>query len=71
MARPTLLIHGALDRCTPVSQSLQYHNALVEAGVETEMVVYPREGHGWREFEHQVDLWRRTGDWFDRHLHGA
>jgi dipeptidyl aminopeptidase/acylaminoacyl peptidase len=70
MAKPTLLIHGALDRCTPVTQSRQYHNALVEAGVETEMVVYPREGHGWREVEHQVDLWRRTGDWFDRHLRG-
>jgi dipeptidyl aminopeptidase/acylaminoacyl peptidase len=67
-ATPTLLIHGELDRCTPPTQSEQFYNALAEAGVETELVVYPREGHGWRERAHQVDVWRRIGDWFDRHM---
>jgi dipeptidyl aminopeptidase/acylaminoacyl peptidase len=41
---------------------------LVEAGVETELVVYPREGHGWREREHQIDGNRRIREWLDRHL---
>ena len=67
-ATPTLLIHGELDRCTPPTQSEQFYNALAEAGVETELVVYPREGHGWRERAHQVDVWRRIGDWFDRYM---
>lgn len=67
-AAPTLLLHGALDRCTPPTQSEQYYNALVETGVETELVVYPREGHGLRELGHQIDMWRRVGAWFLRHL---
>ena len=44
------------------------YNALVEAGCETELVVYPREGHGWTEREHQIDSWNRVRDWLARHL---
>jgi hypothetical protein len=42
--------------------------ALPERGVESELVVYPREGHGLRERDHQLDAWRRTIGWFDRYL---
>jgi dipeptidyl aminopeptidase/acylaminoacyl peptidase len=65
---PTLVMHGELDLCVPVSQGVEFHQALAEAGVETELVVYPREGHGWREREHQLDGCRRMVDWFNRHL---
>jgi dipeptidyl aminopeptidase/acylaminoacyl peptidase len=44
------------------------YQALVDAGVESELVVYPREGHGWREREHQVDGNRRIREWVDQHL---
>jgi dipeptidyl aminopeptidase/acylaminoacyl peptidase len=30
--------------------------------------VYPREGHGWTEREHQLDSWNRIRDWLARHL---
>jgi hypothetical protein len=33
-------------RAAPASLSGELYNALVEAGCETELVVYPREGHG-------------------------
>ena len=65
---PTLVMHGALDLCVPVSQGQEMYQALVDAGVETELVVYPREGHGWREREHQIDGNRRIREWLDRHL---
>lgn len=65
---PTLILHGERDPYCPVSQAYELYGALVEAGVETELVVYPREGHGWIEFDHQVDLWVRIRDWFARHL---
>jgi len=65
---PTLVMHGALDLCVPVSQGQEMYQALVDAGVESELVVYPREGHGWREREHQIDGNRRIREWFDRHL---
>jgi dipeptidyl aminopeptidase/acylaminoacyl peptidase len=65
---PTLLLHGEDDLCTPLSQALEFYNALVEAGCETELVVFPREGHGWTEREHQIESWNRTRDWLSRHL---
>jgi dipeptidyl aminopeptidase/acylaminoacyl peptidase len=45
--------------------------ALRDAGVEAEMVVYPREGHGFEEPHHVLDRLRRIGDWFSRHDVGA
>ena len=34
----------------------------------TELVVYPREGHGFKERAHHADAWRRKVAWFDRYL---
>ncbi len=65
---PTLILHGALDRCTPLGQAQEFHAALLERGCESELVVYPREGHGFREREHRRDSWRRAVAWFDRYL---
>jgi dipeptidyl aminopeptidase/acylaminoacyl peptidase len=65
---PTLILHGEVDMCTPLSQAVELYNALVEAGCETELVVYPREGHGFLEREHQIDAWQRKRAWLERHL---
>jgi dipeptidyl aminopeptidase/acylaminoacyl peptidase len=65
---PTLILHGEDDLCTPLPQAVEFYNALVEAGCEAELVVYPREGHGWTEREHQIDSWNRMRDWLARHL---
>ena len=65
---PTLVTAGALDRCTPVEQGHQLYAALVEAGAETELVIYPREGHIVVERDHALDQIRRTTAWFERHL---
>ena len=66
-----LLLHGETDRCTPVNQAEQLYAALRRRGVETEMVIYPGEGHELREAAHQIDMHRRTCEWFDRHLPDA
>lgn len=65
---PTLILHGAEDRCTPLGQAEEFYRALADQGVETELIVYPREGHGFQERTHQLDAWQRTISWFDRHL---
>ena len=65
---PTLIIHGEDDLCTPLPQATEFYNALVEHGCETELVVYPREGHGWSEREHQIDAWNRIAAWLRAHL---
>jgi dipeptidyl aminopeptidase/acylaminoacyl peptidase len=68
---PTLLLHGENDLCTPLSQAIEFYTALVDAACETELVVYPREGHGWLEREHQIDVWHRTREWLARHLESS
>ncbi|MGH6880627.1 prolyl oligopeptidase family serine peptidase [Hypericibacter sp.] len=65
---PTLILHGVEDRCTPLGQGQEFHSALREHGVETELVAYPREGHGNRERAHRLDAWRRSVAWFGRFL---
>jgi dipeptidyl aminopeptidase/acylaminoacyl peptidase len=65
---PTLIMHGEDDLCTPLGQAVELYNALVEAGCEAELVVYPREGHGWTEREHQIDAWNRKRDWLARYV---
>ena len=65
---PTLILQGAIDRCTPVSQADELFTAIAETGTEVELVVYPREGHVPLERGHALDAIRRTQEWFDRHL---
>jgi dipeptidyl aminopeptidase/acylaminoacyl peptidase len=65
---PTLILHGEDDLCTPLPQAVEFYKALVEAGCETELVVYPREGHGWTEREHLADSWNRMRDCLARHV---
>jgi dipeptidyl aminopeptidase/acylaminoacyl peptidase len=65
---PTLIVHGEDDLCTPLGQAVEFYNALVEAGCETELVILPREGHGWTERQHHTDVWNRVRDWISRYL---
>lgn len=65
---PTLVLHGANDAGVPVGQGSEFYTGLKTLGVEAEMVVYPREGHGIRERGHQEDLQNRVLAWFDRHI---
>jgi dipeptidyl aminopeptidase/acylaminoacyl peptidase len=62
------VLHGAADDRVPVGQGWEFYNGLKMLGVPTEMVVYPREPHGFRERAHQVDLLRRVLAWYDNHL---
>ena len=65
---PTLLLHGELDSGVPVGQAYEFYNALKDVGVETELVIYPRERHNIQERGHQLDVQRRMFAWFDKHL---
>jgi dipeptidyl aminopeptidase/acylaminoacyl peptidase len=65
---PTLIVHGTEDIIVPVSQSYEFFRALKDHGVPTELVVYPREPHGFRERGHNIDRFRRFLAWFQRYL---
>ena len=64
---PTLILHAANDRRCPLPMGRMYYRALKSAGVETEMVIYPDEGHPIRQLPHQEDVLTRVLDWFARH----
>ena len=65
---PTLILHGEQDELVPVEQAYMFYRALKELGVETELVVYPREHHGFVERNHKIDHHRRTTQWFTDRL---
>ena len=65
---PTLLVHGAEDVVAPPEQSVEFHVALKHFGVPTELVLYPREPHGFQEYAHQRDLLERMSRWLDAYL---
>jgi dipeptidyl aminopeptidase/acylaminoacyl peptidase len=65
---PTLNICGALDRCTPPEEAVQFHNALLENGVESVLVSYPEEGHGVRKWPAAIDYAARVVGWFEEHM---
>jgi len=65
---PTLILHGEDDHNNPVSQSRELYRALKRYGVESELIIYPGEGHLPRQEKHQIDMLERMLEWFDRYL---
>jgi dipeptidyl aminopeptidase/acylaminoacyl peptidase len=65
---PTLILQGEADVIDPKAQSDALYRALKRYGVETELVIYPREGHGLKEEKHLVDRLNRIVAWFDKYL---
>ncbi len=61
---PTLVIVGDRDGECPAPQSFEFWHALRDLGVKTQLVVYPNEGHGFRDPEHIKDRTERTAKWF-------
>jgi dipeptidyl aminopeptidase/acylaminoacyl peptidase len=64
---PTLILHATNDRRCPVAMGRMFHRALKENGVETQMVLYPDEGHPIKQLPHREDVLRRVLDWFEQH----
>ncbi len=56
---PALLVHTSDDGTVPVENSIRYYQALRKAGVDAELHVYRRGGHGFGFFrgERPADRW--------------
>ena len=68
---PTLILHGANDERVPTGQAYELFRGLKDRGKTTELVFYPREGHGISEYYHQKDRLTRIFDWVTRHTLAA
>lgn len=60
---PTLFLHGGKDDIVPVGSMLDYYEALLAAGVETEVVIDDGGGHEWLD-----EAPARVLEWFERQL---
>jgi dipeptidyl aminopeptidase/acylaminoacyl peptidase len=65
---PTLIVHGEADARVHVTQGQEYYRALQVCGVPVQFVRYPREGHSFVEYNHQIDLMQRISDWLKKYL---
>jgi dipeptidyl aminopeptidase/acylaminoacyl peptidase len=68
---PSLIYQGEKDERVPLPQSLETYMGLKKAGVTTQLIIYPREGHGLREPAHQLDKMRRESEWIENYLNGG
>jgi dipeptidyl aminopeptidase/acylaminoacyl peptidase len=60
---PLLILHGGNDERVPIGQPMEFYRALKDRGKTTELVFYPREGHGFTEYYHQLDRMKREYEW--------
>ena len=65
---PTLVIHGMKDDRVHPEQGLELYQALKIKGVDTELVLYPREPHGINERPHQLDYIDRLVGWYNKYV---
>lgn len=65
---PLLILHGEQDERVPYTQAVAFHRALRHQDAPVQLVGYPREPHGIREYAHQVDLQHRVLEWMERYL---
>ena len=65
---PTLLLVGERDGECPAPQSREFWHALKTLRVETELVIYPGEGHVFNQPDNERDVMMRLIQWFDHYL---
>lgn len=56
---PVMFFQGADDRIVPLNQAEAMYNALMKNHIPTELIVYPNEGHGFREGKNIQDSLQR------------
>lgn len=66
---PVMLVQGAKDMRVPMSQYESLRDALAKAGKPAEItVVEDKEGHGFYDFQNQVDLYTTMEGFLDKHI---
>jgi dipeptidyl aminopeptidase/acylaminoacyl peptidase len=65
---PLLLVHGENDKRVPIGQAHELHTAFKRFKIPVQLITYPREGHGLREWAHREDFINRALSWFDQYV---
>jgi dipeptidyl aminopeptidase/acylaminoacyl peptidase len=67
---PLLIIQGVNDPRVPASEALQMKTALDRRRADTELILFPDEGHGSQRRDNRVQQVGHTLDFFLKHLAG-
>lgn len=67
---PTLILHPEEDVRVPPSQGWELYHALNRRGIDTQLVLYPRQPHGLREPKFIQDAGERQIEWLNKHIRG-
>src|ERR1043166_7295770 len=65
---PTLFLGGERDFNVPVQGSQQMYQALRSLGIETQLIIYPKENHGIQRPSYQRDRNERYLAWYDKYV---
>jgi dipeptidyl aminopeptidase/acylaminoacyl peptidase len=65
---PAMIVHGQADTRVPIAQAQEFYRGLLENNVPVELVVYPRENHGFTEPRHRMDRMQRYLYFFGKYL---
>jgi dipeptidyl aminopeptidase/acylaminoacyl peptidase len=63
-----LILQGDADQVDPPGQNQELYRGLKRYGVETALVVYPREPHSFHEEKHLLERLNRIFACYDKHL---
>jgi dipeptidyl aminopeptidase/acylaminoacyl peptidase len=65
---PTLFLGGESDFNVPISGSEQMYQALKSLGIDTQLIIYPKEFHGISRPTYRRDLLERYLGWYDKYV---
>jgi len=65
---PLLMAYGGVDRRVPLKHGTAFKDAVTKTNPQVQWIVYPNEGHGWRELATNVDFWSRVEKFLDTHI---
>ncbi|MFB3893684.1 MAG: prolyl oligopeptidase family serine peptidase [Phycisphaerae bacterium] len=65
---PTLVVTGEADSRVPPGQSWEFYRLIKHHGVETKLVLYPREPHGIGEPRHKINHVKEIVEWVKSHI---
>ncbi len=65
---PTLIMHGEADTRVSVMQSWEIYRALIDNGIDVEMILYPGAGHSITAPKQRKNVFKRWVEWYKKYL---
>lgn len=71
LKQPLLMAHGAQDKRVPIAHASRFRDAIKAHNPNVTSIIYPDEGHGWRNEKTNIAFWRQVETFLDQHLKHA